>query len=173
MSASRPARLPQDIVLTAQKNVVITYTRSSTTEYPGAYVTGHRVLADYLLLVRFAPVAELTVFCGALVGASLGFLWYNAYPAEIFMGDVGSLALGAALGTVAGGRRRQMGVGPDRPHLARRLLGGRVAPDRGGPRLPRPPALRSADPDPLGGLRAGGPGPRWAPTSWAPYSSLR
>ena len=45
--------------------------------------------------------AELTVFCGALVGASLGFLWYNAYPAEIFMGDVGSLALGAALGTVA------------------------------------------------------------------------
>ena len=66
-----------------------------------AYVTGHRVLAEYLLLVHFAPAAELTVFCGALVGASLGFLWYNAYPAEIFMGDVGSLALGAALGTVA------------------------------------------------------------------------
>jgi phospho-N-acetylmuramoyl-pentapeptide-transferase len=66
-----------------------------------AYVTGHRVFADYLLLVRFAPAAELTVFCGALVGASLGFLWYNSYPAEIFMGDVGSLALGAALGTVA------------------------------------------------------------------------
>ena len=66
-----------------------------------AYVTGHRVFAEYLLLVRFPPVAELTVFCGALVGASLGFLWYNAYPAEIFMGDVGSLALGAALGTVA------------------------------------------------------------------------
>ena len=66
-----------------------------------AYVTGHRVLADYLLLVRFPPAAELTVFCGALVGASLGFLWYNSYPAEIFMGDVGSLALGAALGTVA------------------------------------------------------------------------
>jgi phospho-N-acetylmuramoyl-pentapeptide-transferase len=51
--------------------------------------------------VRFPQSAELTVFCGALVGASLGFLWYNAYPAEIFMGDVGSLALGAALGTVA------------------------------------------------------------------------
>ncbi len=66
-----------------------------------AYVTGHRVLAEYLLLVRFAPAAELTVFCGALVGASLGFLWYNSYPAEIFMGDVGSLALGGALGTVA------------------------------------------------------------------------
>jgi len=47
------------------------------------------------------PVAELTVFCGSLVGASLGFLWYNSYPAEMFMGDVGSLALGAALGTVA------------------------------------------------------------------------
>jgi phospho-N-acetylmuramoyl-pentapeptide-transferase len=66
-----------------------------------AYVTGHRVLADYLLLVRFPPAAELTIFCGALVGASLGFLWYNSYPAEVFMGDVGSLALGAALGTVA------------------------------------------------------------------------
>ena len=45
--------------------------------------------------------SELTIFCGALVGASLGFLWYNCYPAEIFMGDVGSLALGGALGTVA------------------------------------------------------------------------
>ena len=66
-----------------------------------AYVVGNRVLAEYLLLVHFSPVAELTVFCGALVGASLGFLWYNAYPAEIFMGDVGSLALGAALSTVA------------------------------------------------------------------------
>jgi len=66
-----------------------------------SYVVGNRVLADYLLLVHFPPVAELTVFCGALVGSSLGFLWYNSYPAEIFMGDVGSLALGAALGTVA------------------------------------------------------------------------
>ena len=66
-----------------------------------AYVTGHRVFAEYLLLVRFEPAAELTIFCGALVGASLGFLWYNAHPAEIFMGDVGSLALGGALGTVA------------------------------------------------------------------------
>ncbi|MEQ1758264.1 MAG: phospho-N-acetylmuramoyl-pentapeptide-transferase [Vicinamibacterales bacterium] len=66
-----------------------------------AYVTGHAVLAQYLLLVRFAPAGELTVFCGALVGASLGFLWYNSYPAEIFMGDVGSLGLGGALGTVA------------------------------------------------------------------------
>jgi phospho-N-acetylmuramoyl-pentapeptide-transferase len=65
------------------------------------YVIGNRVLADYLLLVHFSPVAELTVFCGSLVGASLGFLWYNSYPAEIFMGDVGSLALGAALGVVA------------------------------------------------------------------------
>jgi len=65
-----------------------------------AYVTGHAVLADYLLLVRF-PTSELTIFCGALVGASLGFLWYNCYPAEIFMGDVGSLSLGGALGTVA------------------------------------------------------------------------
>jgi len=66
-----------------------------------AYVTGHRVFADYLMLVRFPPAGELTVFCGALVGSSLGFLWFNSYPAEVFMGDVGSLALGGALGTVA------------------------------------------------------------------------
>jgi phospho-N-acetylmuramoyl-pentapeptide-transferase len=65
------------------------------------YVVGNRVLADYLLLVHTPRVAELTVFCGSLVGAALGFLWYNSYPAEIFMGDVGSLSLGAALGTVA------------------------------------------------------------------------
>lgn len=66
-----------------------------------AYVTGHALLANYLLIVHFAPAGELTIFCGALVGASLGFLWWNSYPAEIFMGDVGSLGLGGALGTVA------------------------------------------------------------------------
>jgi phospho-N-acetylmuramoyl-pentapeptide-transferase len=65
-----------------------------------SYVTGHRVLAQYLNLVHF-ETAELTIFCGSLVGASLGFLWYNSYPADIFMGDIGSLALGGALGTVA------------------------------------------------------------------------
>ncbi len=66
-----------------------------------AYVTGHAVFANYLGIARFPAAAELTIFCGSLVGASLGFLWYNSYPADIFMGDVGSLALGAALGTVA------------------------------------------------------------------------
>ena len=66
-----------------------------------AYVTGHAVFASYLLLVRFPPTGEVTIFCGALVGASLGFLWFNSYPAEVFMGDVGSLGLGGALGTVA------------------------------------------------------------------------
>jgi phospho-N-acetylmuramoyl-pentapeptide-transferase len=67
-----------------------------------AYVSTHREFANYLQLVRVEPAAsELTIFCGALVGASLGFLWWNSYPAEIFMGDVGSLALGGALGTVA------------------------------------------------------------------------
>jgi phospho-N-acetylmuramoyl-pentapeptide-transferase len=80
---------------------ISTFTIAAAAYTAVAYVVGNRVLADYLLLVHFPPVAELTVFCGALVGASLGFLWYNAYPAEIFMGDVGSLALGAALGTVA------------------------------------------------------------------------
>ena len=67
-----------------------------------AYVSTHAVFANYLQLVRLNPeAAELTIFCGALVGASLGFLWWNCYPAEIFMGDVGSLGLGGALGTVA------------------------------------------------------------------------
>ena len=65
------------------------------------YVVGNKEFSEYLLIEHFSPVSELTIFCGALVGASLGFLWYNSYPAEIFMGDVGSLGLGAALGTVA------------------------------------------------------------------------
>ncbi len=65
------------------------------------YVSGHAVFADYLELQKMPQVAELVVFCGAMVGASIGFLWYNAHPAEVFMGDVGSLALGGAIGTVA------------------------------------------------------------------------
>ena len=65
------------------------------------YVTSSIVYADYLEIQRMPMVAELTVFCGSMVGASIGFLWYNAHPAEIFMGDVGSLALGGAIGTVA------------------------------------------------------------------------
>jgi len=65
------------------------------------YVGGHAVLADYLDLEHLPRVGELTIFCGAMVGASLGFLWYNAHPAEIFMGDVGSLALGGAIATVS------------------------------------------------------------------------
>ena len=65
------------------------------------YISGHVVFAGYLELQRMPMVGELTVFCGSMVGASIGFLWYNAHPAEIFMGDVGSLALGGAIGTVA------------------------------------------------------------------------
>jgi len=65
------------------------------------YVSGHVVFSDYLELQRMPMVSELTVFCGAMVGASIGFLWYNAHPAEVFMGDVGALALGGAIGTVA------------------------------------------------------------------------
>ncbi|HKD91764.1 MAG TPA: phospho-N-acetylmuramoyl-pentapeptide-transferase [Terriglobales bacterium] len=65
------------------------------------YVTGHAVLANYLELQHLPQVGELTIFCGAMVGSSIGFLWYNAHPAEIFMGDVGSLALGGAIGTIA------------------------------------------------------------------------
>ncbi len=65
------------------------------------YVSGHAVFADYLELQRMPLVGELTIFCGSMVGASIGFLWYNAHPAQIFMGDVGSLALGGAIGTMA------------------------------------------------------------------------
>ncbi|MGQ9603747.1 MAG: phospho-N-acetylmuramoyl-pentapeptide-transferase [bacterium] len=66
-----------------------------------AYVSGHAVFSDYLNILYLRQAGELTVFCGSLVGASLGFLWFNAHPAEIFMGDTGSLALGGALATVA------------------------------------------------------------------------
>ena len=65
------------------------------------YLTGHAVFARYLEIQYIPQVAELTVFCGAMVGACVGFLWYNAHPAEVFMGDVGSLALGGSIGTIA------------------------------------------------------------------------
>jgi len=66
-----------------------------------AYLSGNAELARYLELSRPRDAAELTIFCAAMTGASLGFLWYNAHPAEMFMGDVGALALGGGLGTVA------------------------------------------------------------------------
>ncbi|MEJ1297963.1 MAG: phospho-N-acetylmuramoyl-pentapeptide-transferase [Candidatus Sedimenticola sp. (ex Thyasira tokunagai)] len=66
-----------------------------------AYVVGHSKIAGYLLIPYIPGVGEMAVFCGALVGSGLGFLWFNAYPAQVFMGDVGALALGAALGVVA------------------------------------------------------------------------
>ncbi|MCM5570786.1 phospho-N-acetylmuramoyl-pentapeptide-transferase [Burkholderiaceae bacterium FT117] len=66
-----------------------------------AYVTGNAVFAKYLLIPHIPGAGELTVFCAAIAGAGLAFLWYNAYPAQVFMGDVGALALGGALGTVA------------------------------------------------------------------------
>jgi phospho-N-acetylmuramoyl-pentapeptide-transferase len=65
------------------------------------YVSGHAAFSTYLELQRMPQVGELTIFCGAMVGSAIGFLWYNAHPAEVFMGDVGSLALGGAIGTVA------------------------------------------------------------------------
>jgi phospho-N-acetylmuramoyl-pentapeptide-transferase len=66
-----------------------------------AYAGGHAQLAEYLQLARNPRTSELTIFCGSMTGASLGFLWYNAHPAEIFMGDVGSLGLGGAMAVVA------------------------------------------------------------------------
>jgi len=66
-----------------------------------SYVAGHHLLAEYLQVQYVVGVGETAIFCGAMIGAALGFLWFNSYPAEIFMGDVGSLALGAGLGAVA------------------------------------------------------------------------
>ncbi len=66
-----------------------------------AYLTGHVKFAEYLQIPYVAGAGELIVICGALAGAGLGFLWFNTYPAQVFMGDVGALALGATLGTVA------------------------------------------------------------------------
>ena len=65
------------------------------------YISGHKGLAQYLQVLYLPGTGELTVFCGAMFGAALGFLWHNSYPADIFMGDVGSLALGGSLGTLA------------------------------------------------------------------------
>jgi phospho-N-acetylmuramoyl-pentapeptide-transferase len=65
------------------------------------YAGGHAQLAQYLELARSPRTSELTIFCGSMTGASLGFLWYNAHPAEIFMGDVGALGLGGAMAVVA------------------------------------------------------------------------
>src|SRR5690606_36312470 len=66
-----------------------------------AYLSGHAGLADYLHIAHIPGAGELVIFCGAIAGAGLGFLWFNTYPAQVFMGDVGALALGAALGVVA------------------------------------------------------------------------
>ena len=65
------------------------------------YITGHRLMSEYLLIPFIPKAAELTIFCAALVGAGMGFLWYNCQPAAVFMGDTGSLALGGAIGVIA------------------------------------------------------------------------
>lgn len=74
---------------------------ASTANAVLVYLGGNRIIADYLKILYIPGSGELAIFCGALLGASLGFLWYNAHPAEVFMGDVGSLSLGGALGTLA------------------------------------------------------------------------
>ena len=72
-----------------------------TVSVPASVKKGNRVVANYLQVPYVSGVGEVTIFCGALVGAALGFLWFNAHPAEVFMGDVGSLALGGGIGVVA------------------------------------------------------------------------
>ena len=74
---------------------------ASTANAVLVYLGGNKVIADYLKIIYIPGTGELVIFCGAMLGASLGFLWYNAHPAEAFMGDVGSLSLGGALGTLA------------------------------------------------------------------------
>ncbi|MGE5809259.1 MAG: phospho-N-acetylmuramoyl-pentapeptide-transferase [Nitrospirota bacterium] len=74
---------------------------ASTANAVIVYLGGNRVIANYLNILYIPGSGELAIFCGAMLGASLGFLWYNAHPAEVFMGDVGSLSLGGALGTLA------------------------------------------------------------------------
>jgi len=74
---------------------------ASATYLVFAYLAGHVQIAEYLNILYVREIGEVTVFCGAMVGACLGFLWYNCFPAEVFMGDTGSLALGGAIGTVA------------------------------------------------------------------------
>jgi len=66
-----------------------------------AYAAGNKTIAEYLAIAYVPGAGQLAIFCGALVGGGLGFLWFNTYPAQLFMGDVGSLALGGALGTIA------------------------------------------------------------------------
>jgi phospho-N-acetylmuramoyl-pentapeptide-transferase len=74
---------------------------ASTTFTLVTYAAGHAIVAEYLGILNVKGAGELSVFCGSMIGASLGFLWFNCHPAEVFMGDVGSMALGGALGTVA------------------------------------------------------------------------
>jgi phospho-N-acetylmuramoyl-pentapeptide-transferase len=71
------------------------------------YLSGHVYFSQYLLIPYVSGAGELTVFCGAMIGACLGFLWFNTYPAQVFMGDIGALALGGALGFVASAVHQQ------------------------------------------------------------------
>jgi len=73
-----------------------------------AYLTGHIRFSDYLGIPYIPGVGEVAVFCGAMVGSGLGFLWFNTYPAQVFMGDIGALSLGAALGIVAVVTRQEL-----------------------------------------------------------------
>jgi len=76
-----------------------------------AYVTGHSVFSRYLLIPYIPGAGELLIFCAAMAGAGLAFLWFNAHPAQVFMGDVGALALGGALGTIAVITRQEIVLG--------------------------------------------------------------
>ena len=85
-----------------------------------AYVTGSRSTARYLLFPYIPGAGELLIFCAAMAGAGLAFLWFNAHPAQVFMGDVGALALGGALGTIAVITRQEIVLGDHGRRLRRR-----------------------------------------------------
>jgi UDP-N-acetylmuramyl pentapeptide phosphotransferase/UDP-N-acetylglucosamine-1-phosphate transferase len=92
-----------------------------------SYITGNAVLSEYLTIPYLRGSGELTIFCTALAGAALGFLWFNAYPAQVFMGDTGSLALGGAIGALCADQERVAAPDFGRHLPGRDVLGNRSA----------------------------------------------
>src|SRR2546427_434640 len=119
-----------------------------------AYLTGNFRAADYLKILNVKGAGELTVFCGALIGAAIGFLWFNCHPAEVFMGDAGSLALGGAIGTLAVLTKAE---------LLLPLIGGLYVVEAGAGVV----QARSVEPTGRRGFRIAPPPPPHAASGWA------
>ena len=106
-----------------------------------AYASGNAVFSEYLQIPQVPGAGELVIICAAIAGAGLGFLWFNTYPAMVFMGDIGALALGAVLGTHRGDRAPGTGAGDHGRHLRDRDA---VGDDPGGARSSSPASACSA-----------------------------